>query len=118
MSQFSFEIHHRRGDSRELVVPDILSRITVGVQEDREEIRALKMERPVLRLNKGEISPVLLYWFNVEPAREEDFDDENRFVGGEGEGEPRERQPRLRLILKRLQKEVDKEGDPVGGHSK
>ena len=116
LSQYTFEVHHFRGDSRELVIPDILSRIMVmvGLHEDKEEIRALKMERPILRLNKGEISPVLMYWFNVEPAREEDFDEENQFIGGQGEEGPRERQPQLRIKLKRLQREVDQENKVKG----
>ena len=114
LSQYNFEVHHKRGDSRELVVPDILSRIMVGVQEDKEEIRALKMERPVLRLNKGEMSPIMMYWFCVEPAREDDFDEENKYIGAQGEEEPRERKPRLRIMLKNLQREVDKEREREG----
>ena len=110
LSQYTFEVHHFKGDSRELVVPDILSRIRVDTLEDKEEIRALKMERPILRLYKNEISPILMQWFQVEKAKEEDFDENNEFVGAEGGIGPKERTPQLQIILKRLQKEVDPEG--------
>ena len=60
-----------------------------------------------MRLNKGELSPIILHWFNVEPAQEDDFDENNRFLMGEGQVGPRERQPQI--MLKRLQKEVDRE---------
>ena len=109
LSQFSFEVHHYRGDSRELIVPDILSRIRIGAPEDKDEILALKMERPILKLSRGEVSPVYMHWFSVEQATEEDFDEEGNLKEAEGGEGPRERKPQIKIKLKRLQKEVDKE---------
>ena len=80
----------------------------VGAPEGPEELRSLRMERPILRQHTGEVSPILLQWYEVERATDEDFD-ENGNYKGEGEGVPRERQPQLRLRLRRLQKEVDRE---------
>ena len=60
VSQFCFEVHHKPGDSCEMLVPDILSRMMMGGQKDEEEERALRLERPVLHLFKGAMSPMVL----------------------------------------------------------
>ena len=58
------------------------------------------------------MSPILFQWFCVEKPAGEDFD--NNEIGERAEGEvgedPRIRESPLRISLKRLQKEVDREG--------
>ena len=114
LMQFSFEVHHKAGDSKEMVVADILSRIMSEMKENSEETLAIKMEKPVLRLHRGTTSPVLMSWFCIEKPTRDDFDSENRLImdmGGElkVEEEPRERGSQLRIVLKRMQKEVESE---------
>lgn len=105
ISQFSFTVHHRPGNSPEMVVADILSRMMMGMPTSEEEDQAIRMEKPLLKMYKGPISPVLWYWFRVEPAEEGDFEKDDEFVGT---GKRSSRGP-LRVMLKKLQKCVDKE---------
>lgn len=110
LMQYSFEVHHYPGNSREMVVADILSRM-MGIEVSEEEQRALRMEKPILRQYQGYTSPILLSWFRVEPPREDDFNEDNELISErKDEGMPtRERGSHLRIVLKRLQKEVEKE---------
>ena len=106
--QFRFEIYHRPGDSRDMLVPDILSRMISELPDDGEEL-ALRMERPLLRSHQGSLSPALMSWFCVEPATVEDFDDQNNLKEMEGNEGPRKRNTHLPIILKRLQKVTETE---------
>ena len=67
LSQFRFTVHHRPGNSQEMLVADILSRMIDGIPQTTEEEVAVQLEKPVLTLYKGFASPVLWYWFRVEP---------------------------------------------------
>ena len=103
--QFRFEIFHRPGDSSDMVVADILSRMVCSPHDD-EETMALKLERPVLREYEGPQSPILMNWFRVEPATKDDVIEVREDEEREG---PRERISHLPIMLKRLQKETDRE---------
>ena len=115
LSQFKFTVHHRPGNSQEMLVADILSRMIEGIPQTTEEEVAVQLEKPVLRLYKGLTSPVLWHWFSVEPANEEDVrrrgetDKEGQLTNTTG------RVTKLKIILKRLQKVVDKEGQDWAG---
>ena len=113
LSQFNFTVHHRPGDSQEMLIADILSRMIEGIPRSSEEELAIAMEKPVLRLYKGLTSPVLWYWFCVEPATEEELRGEGE--SGQNEAIPRNpgRRTHLRVMLKRLQKSVDR-NEPMG----
>ena len=112
LMQFRFEVFHRNGDSRDMLIPDILSRVMMDTEIDEEEKLALKMEKPLLNLYKGESSPILLEWFKVEPPKIENLREEGMESGKDGRGEPElVRGLHLRINLKRLQKEVDKDGE-------
>ena len=67
LMQYEFEVHHREGRSRELIVPDILSRMMLDVKMSDEERQAQMMERPIIRYYEGYSSPILTSWFCVFP---------------------------------------------------
>ena len=98
-----------------MLVADILSRMIEGIPQTTEEEVAVQLEKPVLRLYNGLTSPVLWYWFSVEPANEEDVrrrgetEKEGQLTNATG------RVTNLKIILKRLQKVVDKEGQDWAG---
>ena len=111
LMQFTFEVHHRPGDSREMVVADVLSRMMEGMEPGREERLALRMEKPILRLYSAPSSPILSSWFRVEHPREEDFDENGQLVDAPMvEKLPRERGSQLGVMLRRMEKEVKREG--------
>ena len=111
LMQYNFEVFHRPGNSKDMLIADILSRIMVDTKLNESEALALKMERPLLKLKKGTYSPILIEWFKVEPPQVQDFEEEVGSVeSGGDEGKPEVgRGSHLRLKLKRLQKEVDRE---------
>ena len=53
LMQFNFEVYHKAGNSKEMLVADILSRLMVDTKLNESEALALKMERPWLKLKKG-----------------------------------------------------------------
>ena len=113
--QITFEIFHKPGTSRDLLIPDILSRLVTDEQADQI---ASKMERPILRLYKGGMSPIMLEWFKIENPKSQDFEGEGTDGGEREDGKEMEsrKNNELRLKLKRLAKEVDKEKlDGLGG---
>ncbi len=67
------------------------------------------MERPIARLHQGRHSEILISWFCIEAAKEDDFDKENNLKGLEGVEGPRERNSQLPMKLKRLQKVTDRD---------
>ena len=99
-----------------MLIADILSRMIEGMPQTLEEEWAVELEKPVLRLYKGPTSPVLWYWFCVEPASEEDLRTGLDQSQNDEVPKPPGTRTHLRVMLKRLQKTVDREGhDWMGG---
>ena len=105
LSQFRFEIHHKGGNSREMTVADILSRMISGVGKTKEEQIALYLEKPVLHLQQGACSPILFSWFCIGAPRIEDFEEKERDRAHGRAG----KEPQIHTKLKKLQKMVEQE---------
>jgi hypothetical protein len=61
LMQFIFEVHHRPGNSREMIIADVLSRAMTPLAEMTTEIMGIKMEKPILRLYRDQCSPILTH---------------------------------------------------------
>ena len=106
LMQYKFEVHHRPGDSREMLVADILSRLMCDREPD--SMIAHRMEKPVFRLHQGIGSPILISWFALESPTANDFDLVTTEEGNDKQNEER-RGLQLGVRLRRQQREVDKE---------
>ena len=114
LMQYEFEVHHREGRSRELIVPDILSRMMLDVKMSDEERQAQMMERPIIRYYEGYSSPILTSWFCVESPQTSDFDESGNLVvenGEVSERRSRERESQLRIMINKMQKESEAVGE-------
>ena len=69
---------------------------------------AIQLEKPVLRLYSGPTSPVLWYWFCIEPASEKDIQRETENSDIEPM-KPSGRRSKMKAMLRKLQKTVEDE---------
>ena len=116
LMQFSFEVHHRPGNSREMIVADVLSRAMTPLAEMPTEMMGIKMEKPILRLYRDQCSPILSTWFKIERPTIEDFDRDGELKAREGELPVHaetliRKEDQLRIKLKRMQRETEEDNN-------